>query len=154
MIKNGIWIMYLRKSRQDDPNESITEVLLKHENQLQEWAERELGHRISPAEIYREVMSGESIQERTEVQKVLARLEDPAVIGCLVMEPSRLSRGSLSDCAKIIDSFLYSKSLIATPVILNIQNPSCGVDGLPLVKMAHTSELYHHTDSKKSKSGS
>ena len=123
MIKNGIWIMYLRKSRQDDPNETIEEVLAKHEIQLQEWAERELGHRIPAAEIYREVMSGESIQERTEVQKVLARLEDPAVIGCLVMEPSRLSRGSLSDCAKIIDSFLYSKSLIATPVMTyNMEN--------------------------------
>ena len=117
MIKNGIWIMYLRKSRQDDPNETIEEVLSKHETQLQEWAERELGHRIAQEDTYREVMSGESIQERTEVQKVLARLEDPAVVGCLVMEPSRLSRGSLSDCAKIIDSFLYSKSLIATPVM-------------------------------------
>lgn len=123
MIKNGIWIMYLRKSRQDDPNETIEEVLSKHEAQLQEWAERELGHRISATEIYREVMSGESIQERTEVQKVLARLEDPAVVGCIVMEPSRLSRGSLSDCAKIIDSFLYSKSLIATPVMTyNMEN--------------------------------
>lgn len=123
MIKNGIWIMYLRKSRQDDPNETIEEVLAKHETQLQEWAERELGCRIAPENTYREVMSGESIQERTEVQKVLARLEDPAVVGCLVMEPSRLSRGSLSDCAKIIDSFLYSKSLIATPVMTyNMEN--------------------------------
>lgn len=123
MIKNGIWLMYLRKSRQDDPSETIEEVLAKHERQLQEWAERELGHRISEEAIYREVKSGESIQERTEVQKVLARLEDPAVVGCLVMEPSRLSRGSLSDCAKIIDSFLFSKSLIATPVMTyNMEN--------------------------------
>ena len=115
MLKNGIWIMYLRKSRQDDPNETIEEVLAKHETQLQEWAERELGSRIDSENTYREIGSGESIAERMEIQKVIARLEDPAVIGCLCMEPSRLSRGDLSDCAKIIDTFRFSKSLVATP---------------------------------------
>lgn len=123
MIKNGIWIMYLRKSRQDDPNETVEEVLSKHERQLQEFAERELGHRIPETETYREIGSGESIAERSEIQKVLARLEDPAVIGCLCMEPSRLSRGDLSDCAKIIDSFRFSKSLVATPMMVyNMEN--------------------------------
>ena len=38
--------MYLRKSRQDDPNESVEEVLAKHEAMLQEWAKRELGYEI------------------------------------------------------------------------------------------------------------
>lgn len=123
MLKNGIWIMYLRKSRQDDPNETIEEVLSKHERQLQEYAERELGCRISPDNTYREIGSGESISERSEIQKVLARLEDPAVIGCLCMEPSRLSRGDLSDCAKIIDTFRFSKSLVATPMMIyNMEN--------------------------------
>lgn len=115
MIKNGIWVMYLRKSRQDDPNETVEEVLAKHETILQEWAERELGGQIPEEDIYREVISGESIAERSEVQKVLARLEDPAVIGCVCVEPSRLSRGDLADCAKIISSFRFSKSLVATP---------------------------------------
>jgi hypothetical protein len=115
--------MYLRKSRQDDPNETIEEVLAKHERQLQEYAERELGHRIAETETYREIGSGESISERSEIQKVLARLEDPAVIGCLCMEPSRLSRGDLSDCAKIIDTFRFSKSLVATPMMTyNMEN--------------------------------
>lgn len=115
MKKQGIWIMYLRKSRQDDPEETVEEVLAKHETQLQEWAEREFGHRIAEENIYREVISGESISEREEIKRVLARLEDPAVVGCLCMEPSRLSRGNLSDCQKIIDSFRFSKSLVATP---------------------------------------
>ena len=123
MIKNGIWIMYLRKSRQDDPNETIEEVLSKHERQLQEWAERELGCIIDPENTYREIGSGESISERTEIQKVLARLEDPAIVGCLCMEPSRLSRGDLSDCAKIIDSFRFSHTLVATPYMTyNMEN--------------------------------
>ena len=40
-FKNLIWLMYLRKSRQDDPNETVEEVLAKHEAILQEWARRE-----------------------------------------------------------------------------------------------------------------
>ena len=115
ITKNGIWIMYLRKSRQDDPNETVEEVLQKHETILQEWAERELGFKIPEDNIYREVISGESIADREEIKKVLARLEDPAVAGVLVVEPSRLSRGDLADCAKIIDSFRFSKSMIITP---------------------------------------
>ena len=115
ITKNGIWIMYLRKSRQDDPNETVEEVLEKHETILQEWAERELGAQIPEENIYREVISGESIADREEIKKVLARLEDPAVVGVLCVEPSRLSRGDLADCAKIINSFRFSKSLVATP---------------------------------------
>jgi hypothetical protein len=115
VTKNGIWIMYLRKSRQDDPNETVEEVLQKHETILQEFAEREFGYKIEEDNIYREVISGESIQDREEIKKVLARLEDPAVAGVLCVEPSRLSRGDLADCAKIINSFRFSKSIIVTP---------------------------------------
>ena len=109
------WLLYLRKSRQDDPNETVEEVLSKHETQLQEWAEREIGGRIPEENIYREVISGESISDREEIKKVLARLEDPKIKGVIVIEPSRLSRGDLADCAKIIDSFRFSKSVVATP---------------------------------------
>ncbi len=113
--RHKIWLLYLRKSRQDDPNETVEEVLAKHETQLQEWAERELGHRIAQEDVYREIVSGESIQAREEIKKVLARLEDPAVAGVIVMEPSRLSRGDLRDCSEIIDKFRFSRSLVATP---------------------------------------
>ncbi len=109
------WLLYLRKSRQDNPDETVEEVLAKHEIQLQEWAERELGQRIPPENIYREIVSGESIDAREEIKKVLARIEDPAVAGVIVMEPSRLSRGDLADCSRIIDSFRFSRSLVATP---------------------------------------
>ena len=123
ITKNGIWIMYLRKSRQDDPNETVEEVLSKHETILQEWAERELGGKIPEDNIYREVISGESIADREEIKKVLARLEDPAVVGVLCVEPSRLSRGDLADCAKIIDSFRFSKTLVVTPYMTyNLEN--------------------------------
>lgn len=111
------WLIYLRKSRQDNPDETVEEVLAKHETMLQEYAEKELGGRIPEDNIYREVVSGESIDDRVEIKKVLARLEDPRVKGVLVVEPSRLSRGDLSDCAKIIDAFRFTYSLIATPMM-------------------------------------
>ena len=66
-LKLKIWILYLRKSRQDDPNETVEEVLAKHEIQLQEWAEKELGHRIPEEYIYREIVSGERISDRKEM---------------------------------------------------------------------------------------
>ena len=109
--------MYLRKSRQDDPNETVEEVLSKHETMLQEFAERDLGGRIAEENIYREVVSGESIEDREEIQKVLTRIEDPSVTGVLCIDASRLSRGDLSDCAKIIDSFRFTHSLVATPMM-------------------------------------
>ena len=116
-LKNQIWLMYLRKSRQDNPDESVAEVLAKHEAILQEWAKRELGHEIPEDCIYREVISGESLAERVEAQKVLTRIEDPKVVGVVVVEPQRLSRGDLEDCGHLISTLRYTKTLVATPMM-------------------------------------
>ena len=110
-------LLYLRKSRQDDPNETVEEVLKKHEIQLQEYAEREFGGRIPEENIYREVVSGESIDARVEIQKVLARLEDPKIRAVIVVEPSRLSRGDLGDCDRIMKAFQLSHTLVVTPMM-------------------------------------
>ena len=118
-----VWIIYLRKSRQDDPNETVEEVLAKHETMLQEYAERELGGRIPEENIYREIVSGESIDDRVEIKKVLARMEDPAVRGVLVVEPQRLSRGDLEDCGRLINSLRFTKTQVATPyMVYDIEN--------------------------------
>ena len=116
-LRNQIWLMYLRKSRQDNPDESVAEVLAKHEAILQEWAKRELGHEIPEDCIYREIVSGESISEREEVQSLLARIEDPRVVGVVVVEPQRLSRGDLEDCGLLISTLRYTKTLVATPMM-------------------------------------
>ena len=119
----GIYLLYLRKSRQDDPNETIEEVLSKHETMLQEYMKREYGFTIPEENIYREVCSGESIEERTEIKKVLARMEDPMVKGVVVIEPQRLSRGDLIDCGRLIQDFRYTKTLIVTPMMTyNLEN--------------------------------
>ena len=109
------YIIYLRKSRQDDPRETVEEVLEKHESMLQEYAVREFGHKIPEANIYREVVSGESISEREEIKEVLSRITEPNIKGVLVVEPSRLSRGDLIDCGHLIDALRYSKTQVVTP---------------------------------------
>lgn len=116
-LKKLIWLMYLRKSRQDDPNQTVAEVLAKHEQILQDYARKEFGGAIPEEDIYREVVSGESIDDREEIQKVLARIEDPQVAGVLVVEPSRISRGDLADCARVISAFRFSGTLVATPMM-------------------------------------
>lgn len=109
------YLIYLRKSRQDDPNETVEQVLAKHEMQLQEFAVREFGAKIPEGNIYREVVSGESIDDREEIKKVLARIEDPNIKGVIVIEPSRLSRGDLLDCGRLINDLRYTKTVVATP---------------------------------------
>ena len=110
--------MYLRKSRQDDPNETVEEVLAKHETILQEWAMNNLGREIPEDCIYREVISGgESIDEREEMCKVLALIESPNVAGIICRDPQRLTRGSLEDCGRLISTLLYTKTMVATPMM-------------------------------------
>lgn len=111
------YLIYLRKSRQDDPRETVEEVLEKHETQLQEYALREFGGHIKEGNIYREVVSGESIDEREEMKKVLARIESPDVRGVLVIEPQRLSRGDLEDCGRLISDFRYTHTKVVTPMM-------------------------------------
>lgn len=117
--KDGIYLMYLRKSRADNQDETVEEVLSKHEKLLQDYFMRELGHKIPEDCIYREVVSGgESIADREEMCKVLARIEDPNVLGCACADPQRLSRGSLTDCDLLIDKLRFTKTLVITPVMV------------------------------------
>ena len=117
-LRYKTWLMYLRKSRQDNPDETVEEVLAKHESILQEWARRELGREIPEDCIYREVVSGESLSDRVEIQKVLSRIEDHRVAGVAVVEPQRLSRGDLEDCGKLISTLQYTSTLVATPMMV------------------------------------
>ena len=119
LTKDGTYLMYLRKSRADNPDESVEEVLAKHEKLLQDYFTRELGHPIPEDCIYREVVSGgESVSEREEMRKVLERIECADVLGCACADPQRLSRGSLTDCDLIIDKFRFTKTLVVTPVMV------------------------------------
>ena len=109
------YLLYLRKSRQDNENETVEEVLERHEKQLQEFAIKEFGNRIPESNIYREVVSGETIEDRPQVKKMFERMQDDKIKGVLVIEPQRLTRGDLYECGVVVHTFRYSKTLVITP---------------------------------------
>lgn len=107
-------LVYLRRSRSDDPALTVEEVLQQHEDLLNEWIERNLDEPVPECNWYREVVSGETISDRKEFQKVLKRLEEPTTKAVLVVECSRLSRGDLEDCGRIMKLFRYTDTYVIT----------------------------------------
>jgi len=108
-------LMYLRKSRTDDPALTVEEVLSKHEQMLDDWVARHLpGQRIPEENRYREVVSGETIESRPRVQELLRRMESPRVKAVLTVEPQRLSRGDLEDIGRLVKLLRYSGTVVIT----------------------------------------
>lgn len=107
-------IIYLRKSRTDDPLLTVEEVLSKHEQMLDTWAEKNLPGPIPEANRYREIVSGETIDSRPQVQAVLSRVESPKIKAILIVEPQRLSRGDLEDIGRLVKILRYTNTLVIT----------------------------------------
>lgn len=105
-------LIYLRKSRSDDPTLTVEEVLQKHETMLDEWSEKYLHGKIPEENRFREVVSGETIEDRPEIKKVLKLIESPKYKAVLVVEVQRLSRGDLEDAGRIIKLFRYTNTLV------------------------------------------
>jgi site-specific DNA recombinase len=108
-------IIYLRKSRADNPAESVEEVLEKHETILQDFARQTWTYQIPESNIYREVVSGETIEARPMMQAIISLIELPQYKAILAVEPQRLTRGDLVDCGTIINSLRYTNTLMITP---------------------------------------
>ncbi len=108
-------IDYLRKSRTDDPLMSVEEVLSKHESILDEWAERNLGAAVPEENKFREIVSGETIADRPEIQKILRMIESPKYKAILTVEVQRLSRGDLEDAGRLIKLLRYTNTVVITP---------------------------------------
>lgn len=115
-IKPEEIIMYLRKSRADDPLLSVEEVLSKHETMLDEWCEKNLSAPIPPENRYKEVVSGESIADRPAFQRVLQLLESPKYKAVLVIEIARLGRPDTMEIGRISKTFRFTNSLVITPM--------------------------------------
>lgn len=113
--KDGEYCIYLRKSRADADLEKINkmETLSRHEGILVDLAKR-MGITIS--RIYREVVSGETIEDRPQVKQLLADVANGRYDGVLVMEVERLARGDAKDQGTMSDAFKYSKTKIITPM--------------------------------------
>lgn len=111
-------IMYLRKSRADDPTLSVAEVLSRHEKILDEFAEKNLKAPIPQKNRFREVVSGgDSIADRPEFQKVLKLVEQPSIRAVLVVEISRLGRPDTEEIGRLTKIFRYTNCLVITPMM-------------------------------------
>ena len=108
-------LVYLRKSRSDDPTLSVEEVLAKHESILREWIERNLDAPVPASNYYREVVSGETIASRPEMKNILKRMESPKIKAVLIVECARLGRPDLEEIGKLSKLFRYTNTLVITP---------------------------------------
>ena len=149
-------IVYLRKSRSDSPEMSVEGRFKKHEEMIQDYANTHFGSPIPEKNIYREVVSGETIDSRPQVKIVLQKIESPQIKAVLIVEPQRLSRGDLEDCGRLINLLRYTNTMVLTlthsfnlqeeyerkflrwrspevMIIWNTPNVSCGAAGNPLL---------------------
>lgn len=107
-------IDYSRKSQSDDPLQTVEEVLAKHETMLDDWAIKHMGGKVPEHNKYREVVSGETLKERPEIQIVLKRIESPKIKAIKIVEPQRLTRGDLEDIGRIMKLLKHTNTLVIT----------------------------------------
>ena len=117
--------MYLRKSRADMEAEAHGEgeTLARHRATLEQLSRR-LKKPI--AEVYQEIVSGESIADRPQMQRLLADVSAKRWEGVYVMEVERLARGDTMDQGLVFHAFRYSDTLIITP--MRTYNPADPAD--------------------------
>lgn len=108
------YCLYLRKSRADAEAEARGEgeTLARHEHSLQELAKK---HHLPVVKIYREIVSGDSISARPQMQQLLSDLSKRLYAGVLVMEIERLARGNTIDQGIVAEVFKESNTKIITP---------------------------------------
>ena len=109
------YCLYLRKSRADMEAEAHGEgeTLARHEKLLLEVAKR---GNYNVTQIYREVVSGETLAARPVMQQLLSEVEQGVWSGVLVVEVERLARGDTIDQGIVAQAFKYSDTKIITPV--------------------------------------
>lgn len=105
------YCIYLRKSRKDEQLEE-TEVLQKHEKALLSLAKNK---DFNIKKIYREIVSGDTISQRPEMQNLLNDVSNGTYKGVLVMEIERLARGNSIDQGIVANTFKFSGTKIITP---------------------------------------
>lgn len=115
MFKLNELIVYLRKSQSDDPTMTVEEVLQKHETILDEWTEKNIGGIVPEENKFREVISGETLKGRPEINKILKMIESPKYKAVVVVEPQRLTRGDLEDIGRLMKLLKHTNTFVITP---------------------------------------
>ena len=102
--------IYLRKSR-EEAEETREETLARHERMLIEYCNR---NNLIVKKIYKEVVSGESIENRPQMQLLLDDVAAGLYNGVVCIEIERLSRGNQIDQVEILEVFKQAKAKIYT----------------------------------------
>ena len=116
--KMDVYAIYLRKSRADAEAEKLGEgeTLARHKKILTELAVRK---GLYVGKIYQEIVSGETIEARPEIQELIKDCYDGKYRGIIIIEVTRLSRGSQGDAQVIMDCLKYANRnnglLVVTP---------------------------------------
>lgn len=108
------YAIYLRKSRADVELEATGEMetLARHEKILLGTAKK---LKLPVTKIYKEIVSGETIEARPVVRQLIDEVEQGIWAGVLVMEIERLARGDTIDQGIIARAFKYHNTNIITP---------------------------------------
>lgn len=108
------YCIYLRKSRADAEAEARGEgeTLTRHYNMLMELAKKQ---KLNIVKIYKEIVSGDSIAARPQMQTLLADVTEGDYAGVLVVEIERLARGDTIDQGIVAQAFRESSTKIVTP---------------------------------------
>ncbi len=108
------YAIYLRKSRKDSEAEAHGEgeTLARHKRILLDYAKK---NNLKITKIYEEIVSGESIAARPQMQQLLADAEQGLYNGVLVIEVERLARGDTIDQGIVAQTFKLSGTKIITP---------------------------------------
>lgn len=111
---DGRYCMLLRKSREDIEAERAGkfETLTYHEQELNRLADS-LGIKIT--RIFRELVSGDRLDESPETQELIREVMRGKWDGVLAKDVQRISRGDMIDQGTILNAFRYSDTLIITP---------------------------------------
>lgn len=112
------YAIYLRKSRADVEAEKLGEgeTLARHKKILIELAARQ---GLYVERIYQEIVSGETIAARPEIQELINDCYAEKYRGIIIIDVTRLSRGNQGDMQTIMDVLKYSNNrnglLVVTP---------------------------------------
>lgn len=113
-LKEGLYALYLRKSRADIEREKFGELetLAIHERDLLALAKRD-GYAVDKP-YYKELVSGEHIADRLEFQKLMQKVEAGVYRGILVHEVSRLGRGEAMEYGYVLFTLRRTGTLVVT----------------------------------------
>lgn len=110
----GRYAMFLRKSREDieAEREGEFETLAKHEAALTRLAE---DRGLAVVHVYRELVSGDSLQCREDAMQMLEDVKSGAYDGVLAYDLQRITRGDMVDQGTIVRVFALTGTAIITP---------------------------------------